>query len=121
MKISAGTSFKTERQRDREMERRSRARSLHLSVSPSLCLSVSLSLCLSVFSAACGKIGDPLPPIPRSRMIIDELSIAQQGSQLILSFPFTRTPRTRLQRVDVYRLVEPANAPPGLTVDSFSQ
>ncbi|MGH9767570.1 MAG: hypothetical protein ACREAB_09075, partial [Blastocatellia bacterium] len=54
-------------------------------------------------------------------MIIEELSVAQQGSQLVLSFPFTRTPRTRLQRVDVYRLVEPANAPLGLTEDSFSE
>jgi hypothetical protein len=54
-------------------------------------------------------------------MIIEELSVAQQGSQLVLSFPFTRTPRTRLQRVDVYRLVESANAPQGLTQDSFSE
>jgi len=84
-------------------------------------LLVSLSPCLPFVFAACGKIGDPLPPIPRSRMIIDELSVAQQGSQIVLSFPFTRTPRTRLQRVDVYRLVEPANAPLGLTEDSFSE
>ncbi len=84
-------------------------------------LLVSLSPCLPFVFAACGKIGDPLPPIPRSRMIIEELSVAQQGSQLVLSFPFTRTPRTRLQRVDVYRLVESANAPLGLTADSFSE
>lgn len=54
-------------------------------------------------------------------MIVDELSVAQQGTQLILSFPFTRTPRTRLQRVDVYRLIEPASAPLGLTPESFSE
>ncbi len=78
-------------------------------------------LLLHALSVACGKIGDPLPPIPRSRMIIDELSVTQQGLQLVLSFPFTRTPRTRLQRVDVYRLVEPVSAPRGLTQESFSE
>ncbi len=106
----------TEGQRDRET-----VFSLRLPVFPSLCLSVSLSLCLSVFLTACGKIGDPLPPIPRSRLTVDELSVEQQGTQLILSFPFTRTARTRLQRVDVYRLIEPSSAPMGLPVESFSQ
>src|SRR5215470_1371804 len=78
--------------------------SLRLPLSRSLALSLSvwLSLCLPIFLTACGKIGDPLPPIPRSRLIVDELSVEQQGTQLILSFPFTRTTRTRLQRVDIY-------------------
>lgn len=84
-------------------------------------LIVSLSLFLLVFKAGCGKIGDPLPPIPRARLIVDELSVEQQGTRLVLSFPFTRTTRTRLQRVDVYRLIEPPNAPMGLPVESFSQ
>jgi hypothetical protein len=70
---------------------------------------------------ACGKIGDPLPPIPRARLIIDELSVDQQGTNLILIFPFNRTPRTRLQRVDVYRLIEPSDAPQGLPIETFSE
>jgi hypothetical protein len=71
--------------------------------------------------SACGKIGDPLPPIPRSRLTVDELSVEQQGTRLVLSFPFTRTPRTRLQRVDVYRLIESTSAPQGMPIEIFSE
>ncbi|MCG3160070.1 MAG: hypothetical protein JMDDDDMK_01103 [Acidobacteria bacterium] len=80
-----------------------------------------MSPILLVFFTACGKIGDPLPPIPRSRLNVEELSVEQQGTQLILSFPFTRTTRTRLERVDIYRLIEPSSAPMGLPVESYSQ
>ncbi|MCI0525188.1 MAG: hypothetical protein L0Y75_07995, partial [Acidobacteria bacterium] len=79
------------------------------------------AFCLLIFLfTACGKIGDPLPPIPRSRLNVEELSVEQQGTQLILSFPFTRTTRTRLQRVDVYRLIEPPSDPLGLPVEIYS-
>src|SRR5215470_13098063 len=125
MKISAGTFCKTEtgrrgdgetgRERDKE-----KSLLLRLLVSPSLCLSVPLSLCLSVLLTACGKIGDPLPPIPRAPLKIDELGVEQQGTKLTLTFPFTRTARTRLQRVEVYRLIEPTDAPQGLPVETFS-
>src|SRR5262249_8754581 len=84
-------------------------------------LSLSLSLFLSVFLAACGKIGPPLPPIPRAPLHVEDLSVEQRGAHLILSFPFTRTPRTRLQRIDVYRLVEPLDAPAGLPIETFSE
>ena len=120
MKILVGTSCKTEGQRDGETERR-RDRKINDRISPSLRLSVPLSLCLSLFLSACGKIGDPLPPIPRAPLIIDELTVAQQGTQLVLTFPIVRTPRSaKLQRVDIYRLIEPGDGPPGLTQESFS-
>ncbi|HKQ79837.1 MAG TPA: fibronectin type III domain-containing protein [Blastocatellia bacterium] len=80
-----------------------------------------MSPLLPVFFIACGKIGDPLPPIPRAPLIVDELSVEQQGTKLILSFPFIRTSRTRLQRVDVYRMIEPSDAPPGLAIETFSE
>jgi hypothetical protein len=71
--------------------------------------------------SGCGKIGDPLPPIPRAPLIIDELSVAQEGTQLILQFPIVRSPRSpRLQRIDVYRLIESANDPLGVTQEQFS-
>jgi len=94
---------------------------LCLSLSRSPTLPLFLSLCLFIFLTACGKIGEPLPPIPRSRLNVDELSVEQQGAQLILSFPFTRTTRTRLQRVDIYRLIESPSAPRGLPVEAFSE
>jgi hypothetical protein len=120
MKTSVVT-FCKKRRRDGETERRRDGEKKRRSVSLSLRLSVSLSLCLSVFLTACGKIGDPLPPIPRARLTVDELSVEQQGTQLVLSFPFTRTTPTRLQRVDIYRLIEPSSEPLGLPVESFSQ
>src|SRR5262249_14287893 len=118
MKISADTFCKMETGRRGDGEtggKRDREKSLFLR------LLVSLSPLLLVFINACGKIGDPLPPIPRARLNIDELGIEQQGTKLILSFPFTRTARTRLQRVDVYRLIEPPDAPQGLPIETFSE
>jgi hypothetical protein len=54
-------------------------------------------------------------------LIIDELTVAQQGTRVVLTFPITRTPRSpRLQRIDVYRLIESAIEPPGLPQESFS-
>src|SRR5262245_22203025 len=47
-----------------------------------LCLLVVLSPLLPVFFSACGKIGDPLPPIPRAKLNIEELSVEQQGTNL---------------------------------------
>src|SRR5262245_8323440 len=82
---------------------------------------VVLFLFLSVLLPACGKIGPPEPPERREPLRVGDLSVEQRGAHLILSFPFTRTPRTRLQRVDVYRLVEPLDAPLGLPIETFSE
>ncbi len=73
------------------------------------------------FLAGCGKIGDPLPPIPRAPLVIEDLKVAQQGTDLILSFPLVRNARaTKLQRIEIYRLVESASDPQGVTVETFS-
>jgi hypothetical protein len=122
MKISVDTFCKkrrgdgeTGRQGDGETARR------FLPVSPSPCLPVALSLFLSVFLTACGKIGAPEPPIKREPLRTEELRVEQRGVQIILSFPFKRTSRMRLQRIDVYRLVEPLDAPMGLPIETFSE
>jgi hypothetical protein len=105
-----------ERKRDGETERK-----MDRSAAFSLRLSVSLSLCLSVFLIACGKVGPPLPPIQRAPLYTEELKVEQRGAHLILSFPFTRTSRTQLQRIDVYRLVETLDEPGGLPEEIFSE
>src|SRR5262245_33083580 len=76
---------------------------------------------LAIAAPGCGKVGDPLPPIPRAPLIIDELSVAQQGASMVLSIPISRTARSpKLQRIDVYRLIESADDPLGLPQDAFS-
>jgi hypothetical protein len=88
---------------------------------------VRLTFCLlstvyCLLFSACGKIGDPLPPIPRAPLTVSELKVVQQGSQLILSFPINRPPRSAaLQRIDIFRLVEPESAPLGLTQEAFAE
>jgi hypothetical protein len=84
---------------------------------------IILLLCLATFaSAGCGKVGDPLPPIPRTPLIIDELSVAQEGTKMVLSIPFSRTPRSpKLERIDIYRLVESPDDPLGLPQEAFSK
>ena len=128
MKISADTFCKNRsgerengRAREREKKRLSFSRSLVLSLSRSPALPISLSLFLSVFLAACGKVGDPLPPIPRAPLHVEDLGVEQRGAFLILSFQFKREQRTKLQRIDVYRLIEPLDAPMGLPIDTYSE
>ncbi|MFN0112045.1 MAG: fibronectin type III domain-containing protein [Blastocatellia bacterium] len=73
------------------------------------------------FLAGCGKIGDPIPPTPRAPLIVQELQVVQQGTELILSFPLMRTANSpKPLRIDVYRLVESASDPLGLTLETFS-
>ncbi len=90
---------------------------------PAICRSAIglLVFLLAAFVSGCGKIADPLPPIPRAPLVVDELRIEQKGTELILSFPFTRPPRSaRLQRIDIYRLAEPVTAPMGISQEAFS-
>ena len=90
-------------------------------VAPSPRRPVVLSLFLFVLLAACGKVGPPLPPVRRAPLRVENLSVEQRGAHLILSLPFTRTPKTQMQRIDVYRLVEPLDAPMGLPIEIFSE
>jgi len=70
---------------------------------------------------ACGKIGEPLPPIPRTPLIVDELKVAQEGARMVLRFPLVRSRQTReIGRIDVYRLVESGTDPAGLPVEVFA-
>jgi predicted phage tail protein len=81
-------------------------------------------LCLA-FGAACGKRRPPLPPVERVQQRTESLSGAQQGNEVILSWPAPprNAPNSSVQsirRVDVYRLAEKPGAPLALTEDEFS-
>ena len=78
-----------------------------------------------VFIAGCGKRRPPLPPVERVQQRTELLSGAQQGNEVILSWPAParNAPNSSVQsirRIDVYRLAEKPGAPLALTEDEFS-
>ena len=73
----------------------------------------------------CGKRRPPLPPVERVQQRTELLSGAQQGNEVILSWPapVRNAPDSSVQsirRIDVYRLAEKPGAPRGLTEDDFA-
>jgi predicted phage tail protein len=87
-----------------------------------------VQMCLCVFvvlASGCGKRRPPLPPVERVQQRTEFLSGAQQGNEVILSWPAPRrnAPDSSVQsirRIDVYRLAEKPGAPVALTEDEFS-
>lgn len=82
-------------------------------------------LCLFVAGAGCGKRRPPLPPVERVQQRTEFLSGAQQGNEVILSWPAPsrNAPDSSVQsirRIDVYRLAEKPGAPLALTEDEFA-
>jgi len=80
---------------------------------------------LCLFVAACGKRRPPLPPVERVQQRTEFLSGAQQGNEVILSWPAPQrnAPNSSVQsirRIDVYRLAEKPGAPLALTEDEFA-
>jgi hypothetical protein len=85
------------------------------------------ALCLGVVVvfAGCGKRRPPLPPIERVQQRTELLSGAQQGNEVILSWPAPQrnAPDSSVQsirRIDVYRLAEKPGAPLALTEEEFA-
>jgi predicted phage tail protein len=77
------------------------------------------------FTASCGKRRPPLPPVERVQQRTEFLSGAQQGNEVILSWP--APPRNApdksvqsIRRIDVYRVAEKPGAPLAMTEDEFS-
>ena len=73
----------------------------------------------------CGKRRPPLPPVERVQQRTEFLSGAQQGNEVILSWPAParNAPDSSVQsirRIDIYRLAEKPGAPLALTEDEFS-
>jgi len=77
----------------------------------------TILLGLSVFVLACGKRGDPHPPVPVIPQATSDLVVTQRGPQVILSwgYPSLSTAGKTLgavRRVVVYRYLETLPAPP---------
>lgn len=84
-----------------------------------------ITLSLTTAFAACGKRRAPSPPVERVQQRTESLSGAQQGNQVILSWPAPsrNAPDSSVQsirRIDVYRLAEKPGSPLGLTEDEFA-
>lgn len=82
-------------------------------------------LLASVIFSGCGKRRPPLPPIERVQQRTELLSGAQQGNEVILSWPAPQrnAPDASVQsirRIDVYRLAEKPGAPLALTEEEFA-
>jgi predicted phage tail protein len=81
-------------------------------------------LCL-ICVTGCGKRRPPLPPVERVQQRTEFLSGAQQGNEVILSWPAPQrnAPDSSVQsirRIDIYRLAEKPGAPLALTEDEFA-
>jgi hypothetical protein len=73
----------------------------------------------------CGKRRPPLPPVERVQQRTELLSGAQQGNEVILSWPAPprNAPDSSVQsirRIDIYRLAEKPGAPLALTEEEFA-
>jgi len=83
-------------------------------------------ICLLVICfAGCGKRRPPLPPVERVQQRTELLSGAQQGNEVILSWPAPQrnAPDDSVQsirRIDVYRLAEKPGSPLALTEEEFA-
>jgi hypothetical protein len=67
---------------------------------------------LIVYSAACGKKGDPQAPLPRGARAVSDLAVEQEGGDAVLTFSYpdrllTGEPLTDLAAIAVYRVVDP--------------
>ncbi len=94
--------------------------------------SISLRLCVSAILLSmlaltgCGKRRPPQPPIERVPQRTEELTGAQRGNRITLSWPAPRrnAPDGSVQsirRIDVYRLAESVTAPLPLTEEEFAE
>ncbi|HSE22231.1 MAG TPA: hypothetical protein VLB68_11265 [Pyrinomonadaceae bacterium] len=84
-----------------------------------------IGFCVLVSVAGCGKRRPPLPPVERVQQRTELLSGAQQGNEVILSWPAPQrnAPDDSVQsirRIDVYRLAEKPGSPLALTEEEFA-
>ena len=71
-----------------------------------------LFLAISLTALACGKKGDPQPPLPRGARAVSDLAVEQEGDDAVLRFSFpdrllTGDPLTDLDSIEIYRVDKP--------------
>lgn len=88
-------------------------------------ISIAVFCLIGLLVTGCGKRRPPLPPIERVQQRTELLSGAQQGNEVILSWPAPQrnAPDSSVQsirRIDVYRLAEKPGATLALTEEEFA-
>jgi hypothetical protein len=68
-----------------------------------------------LLAAACGKKGDPQPPLPRGPRAVTDLAVEQEGAEAVLTFSYpdrllSGRPLTDLSSVEIYRVLDPSPA-----------
>lgn len=88
-------------------------------------LTIISLIAVSLFNS-CGKVGPPLPPVRRIQIRPEQLSVVQRGTMIVLGIP---RPDLRgldargftLDRIDIYRLIEPTSTSTDIDEDRFSE
>jgi len=70
---------------------------------------------LVLFAVACGKRGEPQPPLPKAARAVSDLLVEQEATEALLTFSFpdrllSGAPLTDLQSIEIYRVVNPSAA-----------
>ncbi len=70
---------------------------------------------LLVLAAACGKKGDPQPPLPRGPAAISDLAVLQEGEEAVLTFSYpdrlmNGDPLRDVASLEIYRAADPSPA-----------
>ena len=86
---------------------------------------IAIFCLIGALATGCGKRRPPLPPVERVQQRTELLSGAQQGNEVILSWPapLRNAPDSSVQsirRIDIYRLAEKPGAPLALTEEEFA-
>ncbi|MFY9607044.1 MAG: fibronectin type III domain-containing protein [Blastocatellia bacterium] len=86
---------------------------------------LSSLLILTLLTAACGKIGAPIPPA-RFTERTSELTAIQRGAAIVLAWPAPslskkESSRSYVARADIYRLTEQVDQEPVLDLDDYQE
>lgn len=78
-------------------------------------LALGFLLAALLLAGACGKKGDPQPPMPKGPSAVSDLAVEQEGDDAVLTFRFpdhllTGAPLTDLAAIEVYRVVHPPSS-----------
>jgi len=74
-----------------------------------------LALLLLPLAVACGKKGDPQPPLPRGPAAISDLAVEQEGEEAVLTFSYpdrlmNGDPLRDVASLEIYRVADPSPA-----------